>query len=243
MMVPAFLPRDRLYPLLRQRGAVFVLVLLAHLLLLFVLWNLAPRQYRPPGEAPAMVAINLLAPVKAVKPQPKVAKARPRVARPVAPRTSEVDLSSLLIPGLEHFDLGKLPSAAKAPAPEQQASSEGGDSASVPAPGGLPGGGRLYDAEWEREPTHAELAFYLPKGRTGWAVIACRTIERFHVDDCRELADSPPGSGLASAIRQAAWQFRVRPPRLDGKALLGAWVRIRIDVTERGVTTDGASGG
>ena len=111
---------------------------------------------------------------------------------------------------------------------------KGKDSGSVYGPGEGPGGERLYNAEWYREPTHAELAYYLPKNTTvsGWGMIACRTIANFQVDDCQELGDSPMGSGLARAVRQAAWQFRVRPPRINGRSLVGSWVRIRIDFTQ-----------
>jgi len=96
-----------------------------------------------------------------------------------------------------------------------------------------PGGARVYNAEWYREPTRAEMSPYMGAARGGgagdWAMIICRTVERFHVEDCREVDESPRGAGLARALRQAAWQFLVRPPRVDGKAQVGAWVRIRFD--------------
>jgi protein TonB len=97
-----------------------------------------------------------------------------------------------------------------------------------------PGGARVYNAEWYRKPRDAELAGYFQAGqRPGdWAMIVCRTVEQFHVEDCRELDESPRGSGSARALRRAAWQFLVRPPRINGKPQIGTWVRIRFDFTK-----------
>jgi protein TonB len=106
-------------------------------------------------------------------------------------------------------------------------SGSAGDSEEV---GRGPHGEILYNAEWAREPTDAELAGYLPKGAPeGSGLIACKTIPENRVDDCVELGNDPPGSHLARAVRLAAWQFRVRPPRKNGRAMIGEWVRIRID--------------
>lgn len=108
----------------------------------------------------------------------------------------------------------------------KSASGSAGDSEVV---GQGPHGEVLYAAEWARHPTDAELGGYLnASAPDGYGLIACKTIPGDRVEDCVEL-DQTPGSHLASAVRQAAWQFRIRPPRRNGIPLIGSWVSIRID--------------
>ncbi len=104
-----------------------------------------------------------------------------------------------------------------------------------------PGSSRLYNAAWYREPSNAALTGYMQPGQSPgrWAEIKCRTIENYHVEDCQELGEEPRGSGMARVLREAAWQFLVRPPRVDGKSLVGAWVRIHYDFHEKVVHSDG----
>ena len=117
-------------------------------------------------------------------------------------------------------DLRNLPKA-------DAGSGSAGDSEEV---GRGPHGEILYAAEWAREPTNAELSGYYPPGAPeGSGLIACKTIPGNRVDDCVEIGNDPPGSHLARSVRLAAWQFRVRPPRKNGKPMIGEWVRIRID--------------
>ena len=100
------------------------------------------------------------------------------------------------------------------------------------AEGKGPNGEPIYVAEWYREPTNAQLNPYISeraRGRNGWGVIVCRTAPNYRVEDCREVDDAPRGSGYAGSVRQASFQFRVRPARKGGKQLIGALVYIRID--------------
>jgi hypothetical protein len=157
----------------------------------------------------------------------------PRPIPPTAPRPTPEKLPPLPILQLDSqtmasADIGKLAR------PSGTGGDAGRDSATSYGPGEGPGGAQLFDAEWYREPTSAELAFYMPKSmpKNGWGLVACRTVADFRVDDCRQLDENPKGSGLARAVRQAAWQFRVRPPRIGGKPVIGAWVRIRITYSQ-----------
>jgi protein TonB len=154
-----------------------------------------------------------------IKPPPIVLPARPTIAipPPPPPKKSEpwVELNK---DEMAAADIGNLPKAG---------SGSAGDSEVV---GKGPNGETLYAAEWARHPTDAELSGYLPSNAPdGYGLIACRTIPGDRVDDCVELDQEPHGSHLASAVRQAAWQFRIRPPRRNGVTLVGSWVSIRID--------------
>jgi len=151
-----------------------------------------------------------------VKPPPIVIPMKPTIAAPRKPPAQPwIEMSK---DQLAAADISKLPAAGSGGA---------GDSEVV---GRGPNGEALYAAEWAREPTDAEIGGYWPRHATGWGLVACKTMADNRVEDCVELDQSPRGSHLASAVRQAAWQFRVRPPRKGGRALIGAWVRILIEV-------------
>jgi protein TonB len=152
--------------------------------------------------------------------KPSIAPPRPQASTKPSPwiEMSKEDMAAA--------DISKIPAAG---------SGGGGDSEVV---GKGPNGEALYAAEWAREPTDAELGGYLPRNAPeGYGLIACKTIPNDRVDDCYEVDQEPHGSHLAAAVRQAAWQFRVRPPRKGGRPLIGSWVRIRIDYYHSGAET------
>jgi len=149
------------------------------------------------------------------KPPPVVLPVKPTIAAPSQPKAQPwIEMSK---DELAAADISKLPAAGAGGA---------GDSEVV---GRGPNGDPLYAAQWAREPTNAEISGYWPRNVTGWGLVACKTMPNNRVDDCVELDQSPRGSRLASAVRQAAWQFRVKPPRKGGRELIGAWVRILIE--------------
>lgn len=98
--------------------------------------------------------------------------------------------------------------------------------------GTSPTGEPLYAAQWYREPTDAELAGYLSTANgPGYALISCKTVANFRVEQCVLETEFPRGSQIGRSVLAAAWQFRVRPPRIGGRAQIGSWVRIKIDYT------------
>jgi protein TonB len=222
------LPEPRRVPVL---GLVIALHVLAILMLLWLRPDL-PRGKKGPA---AMVAVNIAAPTpKRATPTPQQ-QVRPRTERS-APQPEPIVTApdappskwTFGDPALLGFDLRKVPQAESAPA--QVAAAGPPDTAVV---GVAPDGSPMYAAEWQREPTDAELAFYLKSARNtapgNYGLIACRTAPRFKVEDCRPIGESP-GSGLGRAVNEASWQFRVKPPRVGGEYQVGSWVSIRIDI-------------
>jgi protein TonB len=213
------------------------LTLGAELIFLILLLGLAPKLIEKVETPSQPLSFDLAPPTpeakKAPRPKPKAqatkSAAAPAKRPPITPPRLPLVKSPLVEMSKVDFaatDISKLGSRG-----------ESGDSASAMGPGEGPGGAHLYKAEWVVEPTHAELAYYLPNGAEDGssAEIACKTIPNYRVENCVLLSESPMGTGLAKAMRLAAWQFKVRPPRIDGKPLVGAWVRIHFDFGKEGI--------
>ena len=231
---------DRARPPLSRRALSLLLALAIEALLILAFLGLDFRDKAPPQFKGGAISVFDLAndqdrsANKAQKSQP--AAARPQPTRPVVPKippklktvAPPMDLVEMTKEELASADIAKLGSNAPDAGGAKGGGHAPGDS---PMVGTAPNGEPLYAAEWYREPTDQELSTYLPKRMPeggGWGTVACKTAERYKVIDCVEIDNNPPGSHLAGAVRQAAWQFLVRPPRVGGKPLVGEWVRIRI---------------
>jgi protein TonB len=217
---------------LRRRASGFALALGVNLLLILALLTLGARLPKPKGSSGMLIFDVAPQSKKSEKEQEQAEPVRPRQSKPVpkpppivlpAKPTITVEKPPPYIE-LSHdqyaeSDVRALPKSAPSPGQE--------DSQPV---GRGPNGEVLYAAEWAREPTNQELSFYLPRNSPdGYGLIACKTYPQNRVDDCIALESYPVSGHLAHAVLNAAWQFKVRPPRKDGKPMIGEWVRIRID--------------
>jgi hypothetical protein len=249
-MATAFFPSlagDRRFG---RRATGFILVVAVHVLLALLLLLLTPAVPPVPSVPKTFTLSPIRAPdlakAKTVQAKHAHAGAPPRKApsRTVAkttavpPPSTAPSSKAFTTELMDAVDIAALPNHKNDTATATDGSGigpgttgAGSEAGSLYSANGAPGGEPLYNAEWVTEPTRAELAFYVPHNLpdASWGVIACRTVARNRVEDCQEVGDSQPGLGLARAMRQAAWQFKVRPPRVGGHALVGAWVRIRID--------------
>ena len=243
----------------RRRTVSFVLALIVEALLILVLILFGPHFVPGSKPEPRRATSFSLAPSEkeaATAPEHRTkahaaAKQASGKITPIPPlppviTPPKVPTPPNALPGVLPIQLGASDiSKLKSSASNDDGAETGTDSKLAYGPGEGPGGQPLYNAEWYREPSDAELNGYLPRGAppNSWALIACQTVAKYHVENCRSLGESPVGSGLARAMREAAWQFLVRPPRRGGKVLVGAWVKIRIDFTLKPGKADKSEGG
>ena len=231
----------------RLVGVAFAILAEALLILVVLSMGLVERQakkedlslvsmsVRPPEEPAARKpaakpkAIREALQQPSPQPNPSAAPKRPPGTPPSQPiiLLSKSEMASL--------DIANLP---RQPGPAPGKSTMGppdtgvaGDSKRV---GTAPGGEPMYAASWYREPYDDELRGYLSTAQgPGWALITCRTLPNFRVEDCVGLSEYPERSQILRAVLAAAWQFQVRPPRVGGISRVGEWVRIRIEYTDR----------
>ncbi|MXO65408.1 hypothetical protein [Altericroceibacterium endophyticum] len=175
------------------------------------------------------------------RPQPDTPQ-QPQPDTPVETQAEPMPERAALIPlspqNMAKADITPRPAPKAPPKPSSGPPAYGppdtgfpGDSEQV---GTAPNGEPLYAASWYREPRDGELSGYLSTAQgPGWGLIACKTAPNYRVEDCVELGESPKGSNIARAVLAAAWQFKVRPPRVGGRPQIGSWVRIRIDYSTR----------
>jgi len=224
-------------------------------LILLALLSMAALRDEGRAGGAILTAMNLSPPPGEKKPNPTKARAAAKAA--AAPHQMQATAAPKLPPRVPIDNPNKVewPEGFIHTSHAEMASSDIGKIHSAPSTGNSdatvgggghgggegPGGSHLYNAAWYREPSNTALVSYMRPGQsTGrWAEIACRTIENWHVEDCQELGEEPRGSGMARVLREAAWQFLVRPPRVDGKSMIGTWVRIHYDFTHEKATESG----
>ena len=213
---------------LRSRAVSGLLAAILTGVIILMLITVSALGPLPPENKPLVVTFNL-------KPPPPPERARSVVkvensSHSAAPhQPAKVPPLNMVILSRKDYaaaDIATLPA-------HPSSGANGADKGSETGNTDGPGGEAMYDVAWYREPTRAELAPYMPATgpEAGSALLACRMIEHYHVEDCKELGETPPGSGLSRALRLASWQFLVRPPRVGGKSILGGWVRIHFQFT------------
>ncbi len=223
---------------------------LAETLTTFEAQDFGPEDPAPAKETPAEAASTRAEPVPQPEPEPQPVPPTipPLLTPPVA--ISPVTLPATPAPTppppvpedqpRTPAPPASPPGRAYGPVDTGGGSNTGSDSQRV---GSASNGEPLYAARWYREPTRRELAGYLSTA-TGpaTALIACRTVPDFRVEDCELIGESPQGSQIGRAVLAATWQFRVRPARIGGRSQVGSWVRIRINYT-RANAADGRARG
>lgn len=241
-------PYERTPPSRRAIGSVLAIALnLLVILALLGISGIRPVAIKDEGGT---LVFDVVRQDQAAAPTPEKQRQRPKQQqreRPVVPPPEIVlPVRPTITPPETNLDLVELTReeqettdkamAESSTAVKSAGSGVGGDSAVV---GTGPRGETLYAAEWLREPTKQEINHYLPANASpGYGVIACKTYPRFRVDDCYRLGSVPASAQLDKVLMNAAWQFKIRPPRKNGQPMIGEWVRIRFDLLPPGTDSN-----
>lgn len=229
---------------LRDRAGALGLTLVAYMLLVAMLiaFGGSPLVRHKASEALDTI---LIAP-----PKPPPAPMQPPARREGgSPRLLRVAPEPALRPDLMApaaiapvVDLPKMEFAEEGPASAASGTANAGGAGS--GTGGMgngtgnqsgSGGVKIYRAEWQKLNTDAELRRKLPRNAPangGVGEIVCRAAPNFKVSDCKLWGESPKGSGYGQAVLDIANIFRVKPPMVNGKPQIGAWVLISIHYTD-----------
>ena len=238
-----------------RRATGLLFAVLAEAFLILVVLSLGYSYTAPRHRTASMVSVAITSERPAAKARPAKTKAetapaatspqdvrpqppQPAVAspHPPQPQATPPPFIQMSRNQMASLDISGLPSQPRPAAPSKGLMGPvdhgvPGDSKRV---GTAPNGQPMYAASWYREPYDEELRGYLSLAHgPGFALITCRTVPDFKVDDCVGLDEYPSGSQIQRAVLAAAWQFKVRPPQVGGISRVGDWVRIRIDYTDR----------
>jgi protein TonB len=235
---------ERLRTPLGRRATGIALALLAELLLLLALLSLNQSVEKPKGSSLVEVDLTATDMSEPAPEQPEPEKSEPQPNDRPAPQPVETAVP--VAPQPMPPPVIPLPTApvAPPPAPARPAPPAAANEPAYGPPdtggprsdnservGTAPNGEPLYAAQWYRRPGK-EFDGYLTQASPGYGLMACRTIPDFYVTDCVALGETQ-GSMLTRSMLAGSGVLRVRPPRLGGRSLVGAWVRIRIDYTIR----------
>jgi hypothetical protein len=233
---------------LRRRGVGLAIALLLEALFIIAILSLSMRSGGPEAGKRGLSTFSLEAEAESASADKSEAETpvtkeqqrnvNPPIPKPLLPPVNPVkapppspDFIKVSKSDFDAMDLSKLPAGGSTGADDSKGSGQANKG--MMGPGLGPGGAQLYPVAWLREPYDSELSPYLAGIKRvspgASADIACRMVERNRVENCQIIGENPRGTGLAQALRKAAWQFLVKPPRIDNKPQLGVWVRIHFD--------------
>lgn len=230
-----------------QRFTGLILALLVEALLILIVISMGLVDQSKARKDPSLVSVALrngeeqerkpeARPKQSARPVQRVQPRQPQPLQPQIVKPPAAVVTPQLIPlsktQMSTSDISsppRAPSGTTTPSRGLMGPANTGVAGDSKRVGSAPNGQALYGATWYHEPSDDELRGYLSTANPGWAMIACRTVADFRVEDCVAVDEFPDGSQLLRAVLAAAWQFRVRPPRVGGVSQVGAWVRIRID--------------